>query len=86
MTWNYRVIAHEYKDELYFEIHEVYYNDDGVPEMCTVDAVEVAGESLAALSQTLDWMRKALREPILNIADFEEGGKYYAKDLFGLQE
>jgi len=81
MTWNHRVLTREYKGfneaEVLFEIHEVFYNDDGIPEMCTEDAVSVVGDNLAELKQTLRWMRKALRQPILNYADFEEGGKYY---------
>jgi len=79
MTWDYRAIAKEYSGEVMFGIHEVYY-EDGVPTMCTENAVEVAGDTLADLSQTLKWMRKALRKPILNYADFEEGGKYYAEE------
>ena len=77
MTWNHRIIAKEYKDQLWFGIHEVFYNKDGVPDMCTEGAVDIIGESLSEISQTLRWMRKALRKPILNYADFEEGGKYY---------
>ena len=84
MTWNYRVIAKEYKGfnetEVAFSIHEVFYNDDGIPDMCTEDAVAVVGETLADLSQTLKWMRKALRKPILNYAAFEEYGKYYTEE------
>ncbi len=84
MIWNHRVIAKEYKGfneiEVEFGIHEVYYNDDGVPDKCTVDAVSVGGENLADLSQTLEWMRMALVQPILNYADFEGGGKYYAEE------
>ena len=85
MTWNHRVLAREYKGynevEFAFSIHEVFYTD-GIPDMCTEDPVGVVGDSLADISQTLKWMRKALRKPILNYADFEEGGKYYtdAKD------
>ena len=88
MTWNYRVLAREYKFsneiETTFSIHEVYYNDDGVPEMCTEDAVSVVGDNLAEISDTLLWMQKALKKPILSYSDFEPGGKYYKKDPFGL--
>jgi len=72
MTWDYRVIATEYEGELMFGIHEVY-SEDGVPTMCTENAMDVAGE-------TLDWMRAALLKPILSYADFEEGGKYYMEE------
>lgn len=78
MTWNYRVLAQEYKGELTFGIHEIYYTD-GVPEMCTEDAVGVVGDTLAELTQTLKWMQKALMKPILNYADLDEGGKYYGR-------
>ena len=88
MTWNYRVLAREYKGfnevEVLFEIHEVFYNADGVPEMCTEDAVSVVGDNLAEISDTLLWMKKALKKPILSYSDFEPGGKYYKKDPFGL--
>ena len=86
MTWNHRVLAHEHKGELTFGIHEVFYNDDGVPDMCTEDAVGVVGDNLADISQTLKWMRKALRKPILSYSDFEEGGKYYKKDAWRLRD
>ena len=76
MTWNHRVIRQVYDDEVFLGIHEVFY-EDGVPDMCTKDTVGVSGESLAELKQTLKWMRKALRQPILEMSDFEEGGKYF---------
>lgn len=76
MTWNHRVLAKEYKDEVEFGIHEVFYSDDGVPDACTMNPVAVVGDNLAELVQTLDWMRKSLRQPILSYTDFEEGGKY----------
>ena len=80
--WNYRILAQEYNGELVFGIFEIFYNSDGIPDMCTEDPVGVVGDSLADLSQTLKWMRKALRKPILSYSDFELGGKYYtdAKD------
>jgi len=88
MTWNHRVVAREWKGfneiEVVFGIHEIYYNKDGIPEMCTEDAVSVVGANLAEISNTLLWMKKALKKPILSYSDFEPGGKYYAEDPFGL--
>ena len=88
MTWNHRVLAREYKGfneiEFTFSIHEVFYNDDGVPEMCTEDPVGVVGDTLAGLSETLRLMRSALIEPILNYTDFGPGGKYYKKTDWGV--
>ena len=85
-TWDFRVLAREYRgfneSEVVFEIHEIFYNADGIPDMCTEDAVGVVGDNLAEISDTLRWMKKALRKPILSYSDFEPGGKYYtdAKD------
>ena len=83
--WNYRILAREYKGfneiEVVFEIHEVFYTADGIPDMCTEDPVGVVGDNLADLSKTLKWMKKALRKPILNYSDFEPGGKYYTDAL-----
>lgn len=76
MTWNHRVIRQVCDGEVFLGIHEVYY-DNGVPDMCTEDTVGVCGESLGELKQTLRWMQKALGEPILEMSDFEEGGKYF---------
>ena len=84
MTWDHRVLAHEHKGELTFEIHEVFYNDDGVPNMCTENAVGVASDTLPGLSHTLRLMLAALMEPILNYADFGPGGKYYKKTGWGV--
>ena len=84
MTWDHRVLAHEHKGELTFEIHEVFYNDDGTPNMCTENAVGVAGDTLPELAKTLRLMLSALTEPILNYADFGPGGKYYKKTGWGV--
>ena len=85
MTWNHRVLAHEHKGELTFAIHEVFYTD-GIPDMCTEDPVGVVGDTLAGLVDTLKWMRKALKKPILSYTDFEPGGKYYKKDAWRLSD
>jgi len=79
MSWNHRVIRQVCDGEVFFGIHEVFYNDEGVPDMCTEDAVGVFGEDMEGLIQTLEWMRKALGQPILEMADFEEGGKHFHK-------
>jgi hypothetical protein len=77
MGWNYRVIAKTYKDKTFFGIHEVFYNEDGIPDTCTIDAISVGGDTLRGISETLNLMRLALVKPILNFSDFEKGGKYF---------
>ena len=47
MSWNYRVIKRTYEDGTEISaIHEVYYNDDGDPDMVTADLSEPQGETL----------------------------------------
>jgi hypothetical protein len=71
MFWNYRIIKRIHDDgtEL-FAIHEVYYNDDGKPELVTEDPCEPQGETLAELKEDFEWYQKALEHPVLNYDDF----------------
>ena len=78
MTWNHRVIRQVCDSEVLFGIHEVFYRDDGTPDLCTVDAIGVCAEGMDELTQTLEWMQKALGQPVLEMTDSEEGGKYFS--------
>jgi len=69
MTWNHRVVRKVYEGEALFGIHEVFYDDDGIPHAVTVDPVGVVDETLEELAQTLEWMRKALGKPTLEYDD-----------------
>jgi len=59
--WDYRVIR---KGEEY-AIHEVYYDDQGAVETCTVEPVGVAGDTLAELREDLAHYIRALDRPVL---------------------
>ncbi len=63
-TWNNRVLAHQYRDEVYFCIHEVYYTD-GVPHSYTEDPVTVSGDSLEEIKWALTKMQECLEKPVL---------------------
>ena len=78
LGWNYRVVYHppsKYKGgetwfdrEEYVAIHEVYYDDDGNPNMMTLDAIvegDEGAESLASLKWILENQLKALDKPVL---------------------
>ena len=80
MTWNHRVVHIKLPDDVqedWYGIHEVFYNDKGVPEMCTTESIAPEAETVEGLQKTLEWMLKALGEPVLEITDFDVGGKYY---------
>lgn len=69
--WNYRVIL---KDDEY-AIHEVYYDDQGEPEACTVDPVGPVGDTLADLVKDMDHYLRALKRPVLEYEDFANKGR-----------
>lgn len=65
MSWNYRLMAHEHKGEIYFKIHEVFYNKKLKPDSYTSDAVSVGGDDLSGLIMTLSLMNDCLTKPVL---------------------
>jgi len=68
MSWSYRVVK---KEDIY-GIHEVYYDDDGKPDMCTENSITMDADS----ADDLEWMIKqfkiAMNQPWLNYTDFCE--------------
>ena len=76
--WNYRVVYHppskykvgetELDREEYLAIHEVYYNEDGIPDSMTVNGIVISDEgedSLLSLKLILEKQLEALEKPIL---------------------
>lgn len=70
MSWNHRILAHKDGDEMYFQIHEVYYDKDGKPEGYTANSVSVGSESLDGIKWVLDKMKECTSKPILLADDF----------------
>ena len=70
MSWNHRLLAHEYKGEVYLEIHEVFYNKEGVPEVYTEKGVSVVAKDVNGIKWVLDKMQKCIDKPILSVANF----------------
>jgi hypothetical protein len=67
--WNHRVMRKEHDNsESTYGIHEVYYKQ-GKANMWTEDPVEVTGDDVQELKQTLERMLLALEKPILNFKD-----------------
>lgn len=65
MGWNYRILAHEHNGEVYLQIHEVYYNENNIPDSYTEKAVPVGGEDLKSITWTLNKMLECRTKPIL---------------------
>ena len=79
MTWNYRV---EFKRNHYdvngdkwtedsYYIVEAYYDENGVIDGITEDAIPAYGASLEELSKTLDRMKEALSKPVIGMEELE---------------
>lgn len=78
MHWNHRVVRKETPNkfredeiEISYEIHEVYYNEDGEPRSCTVDGISPYGETIEELKETLERMLNASTQPVLEYSYFE---------------
>ena len=67
MTWNYRVVSRQDRDDLseQFGIHEVYYDSSGQIEAWTEEPCTPFGESLAELTADMELMGQALSKPPL---------------------
>ena len=65
MYWNHRVLASEQNGEIYFQIHEVYYDKNDKPDGYTKNSISVGGENIKEINWTLNKIKKCLKEPIL---------------------
>jgi hypothetical protein len=63
--WNYRILAHEHKGEIYFLVHEVFFNKDGIPDRYSDNPSEIGGDSIDDICWTIDAIRDAALRPIL---------------------
>lgn len=70
MTWNYRVLVKEYKDEFgnveqEFAVHEVYYNEDRKPIAYRETPSSVIADSKLNLLSVINVMKEGVKKPIL---------------------
>ena len=64
--WNHRVVQQSIgSDQWMFQIHEVYYDDNGKPIMSTTDPVGPFGETLEELVRDLNLFMSALSKSVL---------------------
>jgi hypothetical protein len=64
-SWNHRVVRFK-GDEDWYEICEVYYEEDGSVFAHTAKGVSVCGENIAELRETLERMLRCLDQDILD--------------------
>lgn len=67
MSWNYRVVKNHYEEGgEYLAIHEVYYDENGDPTMCSVLPAPVVGDDDDFLKSVLNMMQQAFDRPVLD--------------------
>lgn len=66
MSWNHRVLAVQHVDgSIQFQIHEVYYNNLGIPTTYTENPISISGEDIDSIKWQLKHIKKCLKKPIL---------------------
>jgi len=71
MSWNHRILVTEEKNLVdgskypYFQLHEVYYDENGVPNGATKNPITLGAESFEGLEWTVDNIKECLDKPIL---------------------
>ena len=67
--WNYRVLATKHDNEVYLQVHEVFYTDDGVPNGYTENPVSIGSESVKGIKWQINKIKECLKKPILWAGD-----------------
>jgi len=65
MSWNYRILAKEYKGIIYFGIHSVYYDENDIPNGYSQTPSSIVAEDLETIEFDLTKMKECLSKPIL---------------------
>lgn len=74
--WNYRVLYREHavpgsESVTLYDVHEVYYDDDGNPRAWSSDPISAHGESMEDVAADLRLMALALNKPALSLSALE---------------
>ena len=67
--WNYRVLATKHDNEVYFQVHEVYYTDDNIPSSYTSDPITIGGDGIKEMKWQINRIKECLKKPILWTGD-----------------
>lgn len=90
MFWNYRVIRHDPKpgdpSHIWYGLHEVFYDDNGEPAGCTLNAIAPIWGEEDSGEEVLQMMGQAFGRPIIDFHDFDPGGKYYGNSMFAIDD
>jgi len=66
MTWNYRIIKHDENENVWFAVHEVFYNYDNTIMGYTQDPISIVGDDAGDCITTANMIIRDLeRLPVL---------------------
>ena len=65
MNWNYRILAHLEGDEVYLQVHEVYYNKIGTPIGYNETPKSIGGLDVNEINWEICDIQKSVKKPIL---------------------
>ena len=80
--WNHRVIRnhHNETDSVTYQVHEVYYHENGAIEGWTEKPVTPMGETAEELREDIRYFLHAFRRPILEEKETDEGSTLIPDD------
>lgn len=65
MNWNYRIVRHVDKDEKWYAIHEVYYNEKGKIFAISSEPIAPAGDNIKEINKDFSLMKRAFQKPVI---------------------
>ena len=96
MSWNHRIVRSVNRhpaignepafEELFFAVHEVYYNEDGSIHNWTERSVGPCGNSIEELLSELEMFREAADQPILQVVVGRDGDETLEEVTDGSEE
>lgn len=77
--WNNRVVKTKMPDgEYFYQIHEVFYDDNGKASLCTESGISPCGDDIDELKKSYEMMAEAFKAPVL---DYDEIPERLAKEI-----
>jgi hypothetical protein len=62
-------MAHQKGEEVYLQLHEVYYDNDGVPNSCTENGTTIGGDTMEEIQWVLEKIEACAKKPIIWYGD-----------------
>ena len=83
MTWSYRIVHKVYDGADEYTIHEIYYDNEGNPQLITVNPIAPYGNTHEEFKEDMKYYLMALEKPVLEYdeIDWQRGNIFDSKNL-----